>query len=65
MLWNQQLAVLHEHFCTKLLSDYKWSSIPKVSCTSTQCARYFLDRHLKILGALGIPLVIPIKIDLL
>ena len=54
-LSNQQLAALHEHFCGKLLSDYKEFDPEMFSCTTTQ---YLLGQHLKLFCALGILLVI-------
>ena len=49
---NQQLALLREHFCAKLLSNYKEEFDPEIfSCITTQ---YLLGRHLEIFGTLGI-----------
>jgi len=59
---NQQLAVPREHYCTKLLSNYREFDPKLFSCTTT---RYLLDRHLEIFGALGILLVIFLRTFLL
>ena len=57
---NQQLALPHEHFCAKLLSDYKEFN-PEILLA----LRYLLGRDLERFGALGVLLVIFIRTFLL
>lgn len=52
---NQQLDTPHEHFCAKLLSNYKELEPELFSCTTTP---YLLGRQFKIFSALGILLAI-------
>ena len=52
---NWQLATLSEHFCAKLLSDYKEINPEFFSCTTTQ---YLVGQHLKIFGALHVGILL-------